>query len=61
MWPVIVRPRAEADLENAKAWYEERREGLGSEFVLAARLAIEKIRANPESIPFTTTDSAGFC
>jgi toxin ParE1/3/4 len=51
MWPVIVRPRAEADLENAKNWYEERREGLGREFVVAARLAVERIRANPERYP----------
>jgi hypothetical protein len=58
MWPVIVRPRAEADLENARDWYEERREGLGGEFILAARLAIEKIRVNQRGISFTTADSA---
>jgi toxin ParE1/3/4 len=51
MLPVVVRPRAEADLENARNWYEERRDGLGREFVLATRVAIEKIRANPERYP----------
>jgi len=51
MWPVTVRPHAEADLENARNWYEERREGLGREFITAARLAVEKIRANPERYP----------
>lgn len=48
MWPVTIRPKAEADLENARNWYEERREGLGAEFIFAVRLAIEKIRTNPE-------------
>ena len=51
MWPVTVRPRAEADLENARNWYEERRQGLGREFVLAVHLAVERIRANPQRCP----------
>lgn len=36
---VIIRPRAEADLQAARQWYEERREGLGVELVLVARAA----------------------
>lgn len=50
-WPVIIRPRAEADLQEAKRWYEERREGLGLEIVLAVRRAILLLRDSPERHP----------
>ena len=29
----FLRPRARRDLEAAAAWYEDRREALGSEFI----------------------------
>ena len=54
--PVIIRLRAEADLQAARQWYEERREGLGVEFVLAARRAIRVLRANPERQPIYYRD-----
>jgi hypothetical protein len=31
--PLVVNPRAEADLEEAKAWYEGERAGLGDDFM----------------------------
>jgi hypothetical protein len=32
-WVILVRPRAERDLETARDWYERRRAGLGDEFL----------------------------
>lgn len=32
---LIIRPEAEAEMQNAFGWYEERVQGLGNEFPLA--------------------------
>ena len=32
-WRVVIRPRAEADLREARKWYENQRAGLGDEFL----------------------------
>ena len=32
--PVIIRQQAQEDIESAYNWYEERREGLGEDFLL---------------------------
>ena len=45
--PLIVRPRAEADIADAQGWYNGQREGLGDEFVLAVREAVRRIRRSP--------------
>ena len=50
-WPVVIRPRAEADLLAAKQWYEGRREGLGVELVRAVRRAVLLLRDHPERYP----------
>ena len=47
-WRIIIRPRAEADLQAAQRWYEERREGLGAELVLTVRQAVSVLRENPD-------------
>jgi hypothetical protein len=39
--PLLVTPDAEADLTDAKAWYEKRREGLGNEFVLCVEAGLD--------------------
>lgn len=31
--PLVITPEAEADLAEAKAWYDGKRQGLGEEFV----------------------------
>lgn len=41
--PLIITPEAEADLAEAKAWYERKREGLGEEFVLCVEAALGHI------------------
>ena len=48
-----VRFRSEAveDVEAAKAWYEEQRQGLGGEFVAALERAVSLIAEFPEAFP----------
>ena len=45
---MIVRPEAEADLRQARAWYERQRSGLGTEFILCVEEVLERIDRNPE-------------
>jgi toxin ParE1/3/4 len=47
----IVRPAAEADLQEAYAWYEERESGLGAEFVRCVDSCVENIVRHPEMYP----------
>ncbi len=44
---LIIRPEAEADLAEAKDWYERQRQGLGLEFVLSVEEALDRIRRMP--------------
>ena len=44
-------PAAEADLEAAFWWYEERRVGLGVRFVDAVDLVLGRIRESPRLVP----------
>ena len=49
-WQVTIRPAAQADLREARDWYDRRRLGLGNEFLLAvadAMLAIEEAPHRP--------------
>src|SRR5262249_48144532 len=48
---LLVRPRAKAELGEAFRWYEERREGLGREFLRAALEALSAIEESPERYP----------
>jgi plasmid stabilization system protein ParE len=47
--PLIITPEAEADLAEAKAWYERKRESLGEEFILCVEAGLEQIRRAPEA------------
>jgi plasmid stabilization system protein ParE len=46
--PLILRPEAEADLAEAKDWYEAQREGLADEFRECIEEAMDRIRLMPE-------------
>jgi toxin ParE1/3/4 len=46
--PVSLTPDAEADVEAAAKWYEDRRDGLGVDFVARVRAAVELIGTFPE-------------
>lgn len=47
--PLIIRPDVEEDLAEAKAWYEDQREGLGDEFLLCVEEALDRIRRMPKA------------
>ena len=49
--PVIIRQQAQEDIESAYNWYEERREGLGEDFLLCVEEGIEKISRSPHLYP----------
>jgi hypothetical protein len=48
--PVVFRPEAEAEFEEAQAWYEERLRGLGQEFVTSVQATINLVSRNPGHI-----------
>ena len=45
---LIVAPEVEQDLSKAYDWYQERREGLGEEFLTCVDACIQAICGNPE-------------
>jgi plasmid stabilization system protein ParE len=51
MLALILRPEAEAEIEEAFRWYEERSAGLGAEFIGVVDSALESIRRQPELYP----------
>jgi len=46
-----LRPEAEADIEEAAAWYEKQLEGLGYEFLDEVLSVFETISCNPGMYP----------
>ncbi|MEW5814373.1 MAG: type II toxin-antitoxin system RelE/ParE family toxin [Spirochaetota bacterium] len=50
-YKVIVRPEVEDDLKEAFSWYEDKRIGLGYDFLLQVDAGINLINRNPEIHP----------
>lgn len=50
-YKVIIRPEAENDLKEAFSWYEDRRLGLGYDFLLQVDAGMRFIERNPEVHP----------
>ena len=50
-YKIIIRPEAENDLVDVFAWYEDRRKGLGYDFLLQVYAGIRFIEHNPEIHP----------
>lgn len=48
---LIIRPEAEAELEEAFVWYEQQVTGLGSQFLIALDASINALRRNPFQYP----------
>jgi plasmid stabilization system protein ParE len=44
---LVIRPEADAEVAEAAQWYEERRPGLGGEFLDTFVEVTDKIRSNP--------------
>ncbi len=51
MTPVVVRRRAEADIEKAKAWYARDDPQLGLRFAQEVSRTIDRIGALPDQFP----------
>ena len=51
MRPLILRPEAEADIEEAYRWYEQQSRGLGAEFLRAVDACLALITRQPELYP----------
>lgn len=54
---LVVRAAAAADIEDAHAWYERARRGLGWEFLAAVATALDRIRDNPVLYPVVHRDT----
>ena len=48
---IIVRPEAEHDLKEAYSWYEDKRTGLGYDFLLQVDAGLNFIARNPNIHP----------
>ena len=48
-YSVIVRPEAEREIQEAFDWYEERSEGLGTEFLRTADACLSGVQRSPEA------------
>jgi len=46
--PIVLRPEAQADLLEARDWYEHERVGLGDAFAEAVEEMLTRVQAMPE-------------
>ena len=46
--PVVLRPEARAEFDDAFDWYEQQRPGLGVDFVGQVQEVLDRISATPE-------------
>ncbi len=49
--PILLRPAAAADIDEAFLWYERQQAGLGEEFLTAFQSALENVAAHPIRYP----------
>ena len=49
---LLITPDAVADIENARSWFDDQREDLGVEFLIAIRKAISSIQKMPGRYKF---------
>jgi plasmid stabilization system protein ParE len=49
--PILIRPAAAADIDEAYLWYERRQAGLGDEFLTAVHSALDQVVAHPTRYP----------
>ena len=54
--PVIVSPEAQEDLAEIRAWYEDRRPGLGPAFLDSVGRAFDRIGRSPASFEIALHD-----
>ena len=54
-----LHPEAQAELRSAALWYEERRPGLGDEFISEISASLDRVRDAPDSYPAWPGTRAG--
>jgi plasmid stabilization system protein ParE len=54
--PLFLRPLARTEIQEAYEWYEERRQGLGEEFLDAVREVLEAVESAPLRFPVIRKD-----
>ena len=52
----IVRPLAQADIDDAATWYEQQQSGLGSRFLDTLDQVFNRIRDTPQQFPGVSVD-----
>lgn len=52
---IVIRPEAETEISEAFRWYEDKNEGLGSEFMRALDAGLSCIQRNPAAHPIGYT------
>jgi plasmid stabilization system protein ParE len=55
-WQVTIRQAAQADLRDARDWYDRQRAGLGNEFLLAVADAMLALEESPHRKQFYYRD-----
>ncbi len=50
-YDLVIRPEAEADISDAYRWYEDQREGLGTDFISCIEAALDSIIQSPRLYP----------
>ena len=48
---VVISPEAENDLKESFSWYEDKRQGLGYDFLLQVDAGLRFIEKNPKILP----------
>jgi plasmid stabilization system protein ParE len=54
--PLVFRNAAQAEFDEAAAWYESRQEGLGADFVHEIQHVLESIAEQPKRYPIVSAD-----
>ena len=49
---VVFSPDSESEVRDAYVWYENRRPGLGADFLLCIEEVLDKVRRSPEQYTF---------
>jgi plasmid stabilization system protein ParE len=55
-YKLVLRPEAVAEVKDAFFWYEERRRGLGHEFLLSLDAAMSFVKRSPKVYPVVYKD-----
>lgn len=54
--PLVFRPAAQAEFDDAAAWYESQQPGLGGDFVAEVQRVLHTIAGQPDRYPVVSGD-----